>query len=109
MAIRILESIKTEGKLREFGKTDYYSYDVSDFSDGSKPLIYSSEEYELIVSQNEYEDNRVEVVVEDEYHEYYKAFKTKKGAVRYAESIIDKLDSSDSISDTLLDLDFNLR
>lgn len=105
MAIKIL----SEGKLREFGKTDYYGYDASDFSDGSKPLIYSSEEYDLIIAQDEYEDNRVEVVVVDEDHEYYKAFKTKKGAVKYAESIINKLDSSKSISDTLLGLNFKLR
>lgn len=106
--IRLLENIVKEGKLREFTKTDYYGYDVGPFEDGSEPLIYSSDDYELIVAQNEY-DSRVEVVVEDEDYEYYKPFKTKKGAVRYAESIINKLDSSKSISDTLLELNFKLR
>lgn len=105
--IRLLENIVKEGKLREFTKTDYYGYDVGPFEDGSKPLIYSSDDYELIVAQ--VDENEVDVVVADEDHEYYKPFKTKKGAVRYAEQVINKLDNSESISDSLLQMNFKLR
>lgn len=105
--IRLLENVIEEGKLREFTKTDYYGYDVGPFDDGSKPLIYSSDEYELIVAQ--VDENEVDIVVVDEDYEYYKPFKTKKGAVRYAEQVINKLDNSESISDSLLRLNFKLR
>ena len=42
-------------------------------------------------------------------HEYYKEFKTKKGAVKYAETVINQIGKYDSVSDAALALDFKLR
>lgn len=115
MAIRLISESKKlkEGKLREITKNERYLYNsLEDFSDGSKPLIYSTDKYDLLVWENT-EAEYFEVLLvpdeEDDTHEYFKEFKTKKGAVRYAESIINKLDNAKSISDAALDLDFNVR
>ena len=113
MAIRLISESKKlkEGKLREITKNERYLYSLEDFSDGSKPLIYSTDEYDLLVCEDR-EAEYFEVLLvsneEDDTHEYFKEFKTKKGAVRYAESIINKLDNAKSIHDAALDLDFNV-
>lgn len=111
--VKFIESIIVENKLREFTKGDFYMYGCELFQDGSRPLIYSSDNYDLVVCSacgpNEEEDDRCEVLIEDENHEYYKIFKNKKAAVRYAELIINKLNNTKSISDTALDLNFKLR
>lgn len=113
MAIRLIRESKKlkEGKLREITKNERYLYSLEDFSDGSKPLIYSTDEYDLLVCEDT-EAKYFEVLLvpseEDDAHEYFKEFKTKKGAVRYAESIIDKLNNYESVSDAALDLDFNV-
>lgn len=108
--VKFIESVIVENKLREFTKSDFYMYGCELFQDGSRPLIYSSDNYDVVVCSaygpNVEENNKCEVLIEDEDHEYYKIFKNKKAAVRYAELIINKLNNTKSIYDTALDLGF---
>lgn len=111
--VKFIESLIVENKLREFTKGDFYMYGCELFQDGSRPLIYSSDNYDIVVCSacgpNDEESNKCEVLIEDDMHEYYKEFKTKKGAVRYAETVINQIGKYDSVSDAALALDFKLR
>lgn len=108
MAIRLIKESKKlkEGKLREITKNERYLYSLEDFSDGSKPLIYSTNDYDLLAFEDPEAECFEVLIVDGDSNEYFKEFKTKKGAVRYAESIISKLDSAKSIHDAARDLDF---
>lgn len=106
--VKFIESVIVENHLRKFNSDDYYNYnyDENDFSNEDKPLIYSSTNYDIIVIS---EGSNYEVLIDNDYHEYYKVFKNKKAAVRYAELIIDKLNNSKSTSKTALELGFKSR
>ena len=91
-----------EGKLKEFINDDFNRL----FDDGTKPLIFSEDNYDVVVYQ-EHKNGPYQVLIEAEYYEYYKNFKTKKGAVKYAETIINQIDKYDSATDAAIALGFN--
>lgn len=100
MAVRILESVKNESKLREFSKTDKMGYQGAEpLPSGKGPLIASGETADVVVAGS-YDDDEIFVqiiLVDDESYddlEYYKIEQTEESAISMGEKIAKYLDSS---------------
>lgn len=98
MSVKILESIKTEGKLREFSKSDKFGYQGAEpLPSGKGPLIAYGETADVIVS-GDGDDIFVQIVlVDDESYddlEYYRIEQTEESAINTGEKIAKYLDSS---------------
>lgn len=69
MAVRILESVKTEEKLRKMSNQEYMGYQgASPLPSGEGPLIASGETADVIVSGDEDESDKawVQVVIHED-------------------------------------------
>lgn len=100
----IEEDVNTD-KLREFTDTDFYMYDAFTLPDGSDPLIFTGDEFDVIVSGTEDTDEiavDVAYIDEDSDKEYYwsKNFKNKEDAIKAANKAAeyDSMDANSIIS-----------
>lgn len=100
MAVRILESVKNESKLREFSKIDKIGYQGAEpLPSGKGPLIASGETADVVVAGSYDGDDEIFVqiiLVDDESYgdlEYYKIEQTEESAISMGEKIAKYLDS----------------
>lgn len=97
MAVRILESVKTEEKLRKMSNQEYMGYQgASPLPSGEGPLIASGETADVIVSGDEDESDKawVQIIIHDEDEEYvYPSKLTEEEAVTLGNKISKYVDS----------------
>lgn len=100
MAIRLIKESKKlkEGKLREFTKTDYYTYSEAEkLPSGKEPLTASGEYGDIVVSGDD-ENANVQIFIGDGEND--KAYETvdkelsEKDAIEIGEKLAKYLDSS---------------